>query len=324
VIPHNSVFAPILTPFDDSGANIDTAAFTQHLQYLTNAGLDGVLVLGTNGEFAHLRDTEKSELVDLALQIEELQVIAGGTVPDSIEGTLALCSALNKHGSRLAGILVAPPFYGEYKSGHKISEKTIAEFYRALAQLVLDVPLYLYNVPRSSEKQVTAAVSPAVMELLGDVAIAGLKDSTGIAGNVPDYLSARPDLNILIGNDHAISEGISAGARGSITACANVFPSAVKTLYGHLHKPGEKQAQDELSVLRGVLEIIPGKMIAAQKLLLHIFGVVSQHSPVRIPGGSLTEPEKNRVLGQIGQICSTLEINQGLGRELAQKAADYR
>ena len=127
MIPHNSVFAPILTPFDDSGANIDTAAFTQHLQYLTNAGLDGVLVLGTNGEFAHLRDTEKSELVDLALQIEELQVIAGGTVPDSIEGTLALCSALNKHGSRLAGILVAPPFYGEYKSGHKISEKTVME-----------------------------------------------------------------------------------------------------------------------------------------------------------------------------------------------------
>ncbi len=69
MLPNNSTFAPILTPFDESGENIDFAAFAQHLEFLANAGINGVLVLGTNGEFAHLSAAEKikrrSSLTDI-------------------------------------------------------------------------------------------------------------------------------------------------------------------------------------------------------------------------------------------------------------------
>ena len=319
----NSAFAPILTPFDESGAHIDGVAFTRHLSYLADAGLNGVLILGTNGEYAHLDLAEKNELLALALKNEQLQVIVGATVQESTEGTLALCSALNNYGPRLAGILVAPPYFKEYRAGQQVAAATVAEFFRELSRRVPDVPLYLYNVPQGADQQQTAAVSPAVIKSLGDASIAGVKDSSGNVENISAYLSVRPNLEILIGNDHALSEGVKAGARGSITACANVFPSTVKILYSSMFTSLQSQAQSELSALRGLLDMIPGKLVAVQKLLLHLLGVVDHLAPVRIPGGSLSDIEKKKLLVRIRQICSTLELNQGVGRELAQKVADY-
>ena len=323
MLPVHSIFAPIITPFESSGAAVDATAFSQQLNFVEAAGLTGVLVLGTNGEFAQLSRVEKLELVALVEQHEQLKIIVGGTVPDSPEETLALCATLNEYGSRLSGILVAPPFYAEYSRGHEISAATVAKFYGELARLVADVPLFLYNTPLSDQKQTTAAVGADVLELLGDATIAGVKDSTGNLDNVPKYLATRANLTILIGNDHAISAGMSAGARGSITACANVFPGAVKLLYQQLGKPAQAQAQAELSALRGVLEIVPGKMVAVQKLLLHLLGVVEQLSPVRMAGGSLTELEQNKVLDRIDQICQSLDLNQTLARTLTQHIADY-
>ena len=80
----------------------------------------------------------------------------------------------------------------------------------------------------------------------------------------------------MIGNDHAIEGGLEAGAAGSITACANLFPSAVQKVWSAASGADSHQAQVELSRLRKALESIPGKMIGAEKLLLNKLGVLKK------------------------------------------------
>lgn len=294
-------FAPILTPFTPDGGSIDWESYRSHLAYLDEAGLDGILVLGTNGEFGQLTSDERLQLVEATLSARTaLEVIVGGMVPDSPEETLSCVTRLADYAGQVAAILVAPPFYDVFAAGGAVPEDDVVDFYRQLARVQDHLPLLLYNVPVPVEGPVTAAIPPRVVAALSNEAvIMGIKDSTARLENIPAYRKAKSALQVLVGNDHVVAGGLAQGAVGSITACANVFPSAVLAV--HQAPPGSDQeaAQTELSRLRRVLELIPGKLVATQKLLLHHIGVVPTRSPVRDQSRELTAAEQDQVLSNL-------------------------
>ena len=222
-------FAPILTPFTPDGGSIDWESYRGHLAYLDEAGLNGILVLGTNGEFGQLTSDERFQLVEATLSAgTPLEVIVGGMVPDSPEETRSCVTRLADYAGQVAAILVAPPFYDVFAAGGAVPEDGVVDFYRQLARVQDRMPLLLYNVPVLVEGPVTAAITPGMVAALRDEAVVvGIKDSSARLENIPAYLKAKPGLHVLMGNDHVVAGGLAQGAVGSITACANVFPSAV-------------------------------------------------------------------------------------------------
>ena len=315
-------FAPILTPFTATGDSIDLESYERQLSFLQDSGLTGVLVLGTNGEFGWLSNDERLSLVEATLSAgTRLKVIVGGIVPDSPEQTLAQIARLAGYAPRLAAILVAPPFYHAYASGEGVPGNRVVDFYRRLTEVQDQVPLLLYNVPVPPGGPVTAAVTPDVVAALKDeVAIAGVKDSTGCLENIPAYQDAKPGLQVLIGSDHAVAVGMALGAVGSITACANVFPSAVLVVHQARTGPQRDAAQAELSRLRRVLELVPGKLVSTQKHLVHHLGVVADRSPVRDQGRELTPEEWEQVLGRLETAAAGLVLNSRVREKVRQAA----
>ncbi|MEE9465136.1 MAG: dihydrodipicolinate synthase family protein [Candidatus Neomarinimicrobiota bacterium] len=308
----DGAYAPILTPFTSDRSTIDWESYRRHLSFLEKEGLNGILVLGTNGEFGRLTIEERIQLVEATIATgTTLKLIIGGVVPDSPEETMTFVARLADYADQLAAVLVAPPFFDEVAAGRTIPEDSVVDFYRKLANVQDRIPLMLYNVPVPAGGPVTAAIPPRVVAALSDEAvIMGIKDSTACLENIPAYREAKLGLQVLVGNDHVMAEGFAHGAAGSITACGNVFPSAVLTVHQSASGPDRETAQAELSDLRRILELIPGKMVATQKLLLHHFGTVSTRSPVRDRDQELTIAEQDQVLARLEQTVAGLAINQ--------------
>ncbi|MEE9466658.1 MAG: dihydrodipicolinate synthase family protein [Candidatus Neomarinimicrobiota bacterium] len=313
-------YAPALTPFTSDGKELALDDLRRQLEYIAAAGVDGALLLGTNGEFPWLDQEEKLRLVTTAIESGgNLKFLAGATVPDSPKGTLKLAARLAALESPPAGLLVAPPYYARSAAGKPVPLGELADFFRYLAAEVHPVPVLLYNVPFGKRGQPTAAITAELIRQLADVeTVVGVKDSTGSLQNIAAYLEMRPGLQVLVGTDHLIGEGLAAGAAGSITAGGNVFPTAVAAVYQASPGADRTAAQSELSSLRRILELAPGKMIASQKLLLHSLGVVPSQSPVRDPDGELTASERDLVLEELRRVAQSLVIN----REVRDRVSD--
>ena len=53
----NGIYTPIITPFDESGV-IDYVKMKHNLEKWGKTDLDGIVVLGSNGEFVYLTEAE--------------------------------------------------------------------------------------------------------------------------------------------------------------------------------------------------------------------------------------------------------------------------
>ncbi len=312
-------YAPLLTPFTESGEGLALDELQRHVAYVSAAGLDGGLLLGTNGEYPWLDLEDKLRLVRAAIESGgKLKFLAGATVPDSPEETLRLATRLAGLESPPNGLLVAPPYFARSAAGKPVPLGELADFFRHLAAEVHPLPVLLYNVPIGNRGQATAAITPELVWQLADVeTVAGVKDSTGSLKNIAAFLEARPGFQVLVGTDHLVAEGLAAGAAGSITAGGNVFPTAVTAVYQAAPGTARTLAQSELSSLRRVLESAPGKMIAIQKLLLFRLGIVARQSPVRDSKGMLTVDEQEQVLNQLRQVARSLVINGAIKNQVA-------
>ena len=74
-----SFLSAISTPFGPDGAP-DLDAFSAHLAWLAEAGLDGVFVAGTTGEGVLLEDDEVAALVERAVAADGLRVVGSSVL----------------------------------------------------------------------------------------------------------------------------------------------------------------------------------------------------------------------------------------------------
>src|SRR3989442_9872484 len=74
------IWTPIPTPLTKRG-RVDTEATRRLVDFLIEAGIDGLLPLGTSGEFALLQREERKTLVDVVVDQADsrVPVVAAGT-----------------------------------------------------------------------------------------------------------------------------------------------------------------------------------------------------------------------------------------------------
>lgn len=195
------LIVPVLTPFKESG-EIDGDAFIRHLEFLSNHGVDRIMVNGTTGEFHSLLPRERKMLLKQARRhfsgFIVLHAGGSGLVQNRIEVRWA-----NRFGADAVAVL--PPFY---PAG--LPETGIIEYFQAL-EAEADVPFVLYNFPKHCGNTITA-------EILKAVPHAALKDS---AKNL-ELISHTPKY--FVGSSTDIFESVRQGASGFVAATANVRP----------------------------------------------------------------------------------------------------
>lgn len=212
------VYTALVTPFGPSG-RLRYDLVPRLLEFQRQAGVDGVLVAGTNGEGPSLSVTERKRLLETVLaHAHGLDVIAG-------TGACALPDAqvLTRHASRcgVSAVLALPPFYFR-----NAGPDGLVAYYRAVAA-ASRVPVILYSIPQFTGVD----LEPTLSELKGVPRIVAVKESSPSPELSYRVLEHHPELSLFVGNDAYLAELLARGAAGVISGTANAFPELLVAVY---------------------------------------------------------------------------------------------
>jgi len=209
-IPLTGVFTALVTPFRDGA--VDEAAFVALVERQIDAGVHGLVPVGTTGETATLSHAEHRRLVTLTVEIAAGRVpVIAGAGSNSTAEAVELAEHAKAAGADAA--LVVTPYY------NRPSQEGLFQHYSAIAAAV-DIPLIIYNVPART------GVDIATLARLSTVpGIVGIKDATGDMGRASEQRRLiGPDWIMLSGDDASALGYMAHGGHGCISVTANVTP----------------------------------------------------------------------------------------------------
>jgi 4-hydroxy-tetrahydrodipicolinate synthase len=217
------VIAAMLTPMTDRGTRVDPEAAGRLTTWLVEKGVHGLYIAGTTGEGLYLSPEEHRDLVRAVVKA------AKGTVPVVAHvGALTTAQAvgLARQAAQAGATAVAaipPPYYS-------LSREELLTYFTAIAQAAAPLSLYLYNIPSHARNELPPSFAADLRRAIPS--IAGIKDSSGAAGRIPDLVKTLgPSCDVVCGNDDKILQAFQAGAAGIVASGASVFPE----LYLGLH-----------------------------------------------------------------------------------------
>ena len=283
------VFAPIPAPFSPGNYTIDFEFIKNHLTFLEEKGIQGVLVSGTNGEFPSLSVDERKSILSWVMKYKgNLKVIAQTGTSSFVE-TINLCDYVIQQG--VDALLICTPYY--YKN---ISDNGLTKYYSEIFNRI-DFPIFLYNMPQVTHVKITG---PVVKNLLHFENFLGIKESTGIWEETKYYIESFPKLHIFVGKDTLFSDALEIGAGGSITAVANAFPSLLVEVFDSFKKKiNMNSAQSKLTAFRELLQKYPFQ--PATKYILKLKGLGD--CTVRPPLQDLSEEQKQELKRELEKLC---------------------
>ena len=213
----------MVTPFDERGA-IRYDFFERNIEKYVEAGIEGYLVLGSNGESVYLEHSEKLRLIETARKrVPPSLMLLAGTGVESTQATINLTKEAADRGAD--AVLVKNPFY--FKS--QMSFDVYMAHYTAVAD-ASPVPVIIYNVPVFTGVPLQ---SKLVIELAKHPNIRGLKDSSGDVRLISEVVWNTDGANfgVLAGAAATLLPAMVAGALGGIVAIACAAPKAMLGLY---------------------------------------------------------------------------------------------
>lgn len=134
-----------MTFFDPETEDLDIPTIRKHAVRLAEAGLVGLVTMGSNGEAVHLTRDEKQTITrETRSALDEagyqnVPIIVGAS-EQSIRGTVSLCKEAAEAGGEY--VLLVPPSYYRYA----MDEDALYEYFTKVAD-GSPLPLILYNYP---------------------------------------------------------------------------------------------------------------------------------------------------------------------------------
>jgi 4-hydroxy-2-oxoglutarate aldolase len=260
----DGVFAPIPTPFDDRD-RVDTTRLRAALTKWMKRPLNGVVVLGSNGEAVLMDDFESDQVIVAAREAvpREKRFIVG-TGRESTQAAIKASKRAAEHGAD--AVLVRTP--GFFKT--QMTNDAFVRHYTAVAD-ASPVPVLLYNFTALTGVNLLPA---AVARLATHPNIIGMKESGGDIAQVADLVSsAPPTFNVLAGSAATFYPALCVGAVGGILALGCAAPDACVRLF-ELTRAGRHDAaialQRELVPLARLLGATHG--VPGLKAALNLLG----------------------------------------------------
>jgi 4-hydroxy-2-oxoglutarate aldolase len=229
-----SVFPPMPTSFDDDDG-IDTAAIAFNVDRWMEAGLGGIVALGTNGESGLLDDTECDQVVGAVRErVPRDRVLIAGTGRESTRATIAATKRAASLGAD-AALVRTPSFFKPL-----CTPPLLIRHYTAVAD-ASPIPVLLYNFPGSTG----VAFSPeSVARLAEHKNIVGMKESGTDASQFAQFADvAPPSFAMLAGTGTVFYSDLCHGAIGGILAVAAVAPEICLRLLRAVQQDRHQEAR---------------------------------------------------------------------------------
>ena len=210
----NGVIPALTTPFKPDGT-VDHVFLAKHAGMMMDAGCTGIVPLGSLGETATLNAEEKKAVLETVVRaVGKRGAVIAGVAALSTADAVAMARMAAAAGCR--GLMVLPPYV--YSSDWREMKAHVTAVVRATA-----LPCMLYNNPVAYKTDfVPAQIAELAKELPN---LAAVKESSTDIRRLAAIRALIGDrLNLLVGVDDMIVEGIAAGATGWIAGLVNAYP----------------------------------------------------------------------------------------------------
>ncbi|MEU3514066.1 dihydrodipicolinate synthase family protein [Streptomyces sp. NPDC006654] len=293
--PLTGVVPPLCTPLTPD-REVDVRSLDRLVDRLTQAGVDGLFVLGSTSEAAYLTDRQRRLVTETVVSRAggRLPVLAGVidmTTPRVLDHVASVTSA------GADAVVVTAPFYT------RTHPAEIARHLRLVAERS-PVPVIAYDIPSAVHTKLPADL---VLGLAAEGVLAGLKDSSGdLAGLREVVVGSRglPGFGALTGSEVTVDSALALGADGVVPGLGNVDPDGYVRLYRLCRAGDWERARAEQERLCGLYRMTgvgdPGRMggssaaLGAFKAALHLRGVIDCPATAE-PQVPLSEAETERV-----------------------------
>jgi 4-hydroxy-tetrahydrodipicolinate synthase len=219
-IDWQGVFPALMTEFKADGA-LDLEATQRHIQSCMDAGVEGLVMLGTLGENSSLTQDEKERVLRAAVEA------TGGKIPvltGVAEYTTAFGMEFTKRAERAgcAGLMALPCMVYQQDAAEAVNH------FRTLAAAT-DLPIMIYNNPVAYKVD----LKPHDFTTLSDVEnIVAVKESSHDSRRITDMFNEVGDrYTIFCGVDDLVLENVLFGAKGWVCGMVNSFPKEAVRLF---------------------------------------------------------------------------------------------
>ncbi len=277
------------TPCDKS-LKFDEELYKDVLAFLKGNGADGVVVLGTTGEFPSFSVAERKKVAETAFKHRNGLNIIVSPGTSNFPETLELCKHAEDNGAD--GLLIVPPFY--YK--HPRLDGLTRYFSMIFEQI--KIPINLYHIPFATGVPISHDLLHTMEKYPN---LAGIKDSVSDSEVYHKFVAEFPKLNMRTGTSENLKYALDHGM-GAILAEGNNFTKLIADVFA-----AKRAGKD--------IDAPIGKFEAAMKLLRE--GGVDEYGPMkyalslqmgtrqfyqRPPNSDVTDEQKMKIKQALDQI----------------------
>ena len=244
------VMPALITPFDDAG-ELDIDAHRHNLEFLTDLGIEGFVVGGSNGEGPYLEPGERRLLIETARQTVPQAHLMVGIMAETVrEAQRQLAES-----SEADTVLVMTPTTLTRNRPHYV-----ANYFRHVIDSAA-LPVYLYSVPPNTAYSMPVEM---VAEIATDPRVVGMKDSSGDVVRLQALRDATgDDFSLYSGSSAAATGAVTVGCDGVITGSVNY---ATRLVLGTVNNAPDLHLQRRLTALSAAVERhgVPGVKAASR------------------------------------------------------------
>jgi 1-pyrroline-4-hydroxy-2-carboxylate deaminase len=286
------VFPALPTQFH-ADLTVDLGTTAWHLDRLVQAGVHGMVVLGSIGENTSLSAEEKRAVLGTAVET------VGGRVPllsGVAELTTTEAARYAADAARLGadGLMVLPAMV------YRADEREAIAHFQTVAG-ASDLPILLYNNPRYG-----VDLRPEQLLRLAEVeTIVAIKEASGDARRITDLVNAVGDRYLLFaGLDDCMLESVMLGAVGAVFGLVCAFPEETLAIWALAADGRWEEAREIYRWFMPLLHLDDHpKLVQYTKLVCQELGFGNER--VRLPRLTLAGEERERVLSIIRTAVAT-------------------
>ncbi len=209
------VFTAMITPF--RGEALDEEGLVRNIKAQLDAGVDGLVLLGTTGEDSVLSDAERERIIEIGVaEAKGKSLVIVGTGSNSTRHAIEKTKRAKELGADVA--LIVTPYY------NKPTQEGIFRHFEAIAREA-ELPILVYNIAGRTGVNIETAT---LLRIAGLPNLIGVKEASGNIGQIADVIhlvrERTPAFAVLSGDDALTLPLIALGGGGVVSVASNLFP----------------------------------------------------------------------------------------------------
>ena len=287
--PFRGTYTVLVTPFTADGAAVDHAALKRLVDFQIDQGIDGLIPLGSTGEFLSVSREERTAIIEtiLATSAGRVPVLIGTGAEDTNEA-VALSREAESLGAQ--GVMVIPPFYSVP------TEDELYFHYKTIADAI-SIPVMVYNNPAAANVDLTPPILSRLSTIEG---CRYVKESTLDVTRIRDIVALCGDrMDVFAGVLGYESAWL--GAVGWVAVCSNIVPHLSRAMFAAAARGDRDTALPLYRHLAQLLPFVGGpRYVSGTKAAFRLLGM--DMGPPRPPRLSLPPAQEAELAAVLATI----------------------